>query len=244
MKLKIIIPSRKRADVLRNNSIKLFPKATIAVDKSEEKEYHAAFPKNEIVTHSGLTGLVQIRQWALDNFEGVLMMVDDDIKGMFSLVGQRYRRITDPEDIRQIVENTAQCAVDAGAGIFGFSQTGGDIRKVNVFDFIRLNGWIGCVIGFTDRSIKYDTRFRLHGDMDASMQSLLQHRIIWQDSRFAFANDGIFRWRGGNAEYRSKEVDDKELELLLEKWGKHLSVVNLKGIKRIKLSVLRRTRIY
>lgn len=236
MNVRVIIPSRKRADTLAKGTINLFPDATVCVGESEVPEYRKV-TKNLLVHGDEVVGLGILRQWILDHVDDeVIVMPDDDIHALYSFVGVRTRRITDPADVMRVLENAAMCAKAAGARVFGFNQ--GDIRKFEPQKPFSFNSWVGGLIGIIGRDLKYDPFCRLHDDVDLCLQSLMKHRIIWQDLRFKFANK-IFAGGGGNAISRSKEQHEKEIAYLKRKWGAHLQVRPAKTTIRLVVNVAR-----
>lgn len=236
MRIKVIIPSRKRADRIGHGSLSLFPDATVCVGESEVPEY-SKLTKNLLVHGDEVVGLGILRQWILDHVEEeVVVMPDDDIASLYSFVGTTTRRITNPADVMRVIENAAVCAEAAGARVFGFNQ--GDIRKFEPQKPFSFNSWVGGLIGIIGRELKYDPVLRLHDDVDLCLQSLQKHRIIWQDLRFKFANK-IFAGAGGNSISRSKEQHEKEIAYMKRKWGAHLQVRPAKTTIRLVVNVPR-----
>jgi hypothetical protein len=234
MHCRIIIPSRQRADTLTQKALRLFPDATICVHKREAAAYRRVVPADQLLLHN-VEGLGIIRQWILDHVpDEVVVMADDDISMLYSLAGVRARRLDDPLAARQLLETTAACAKAAGARIFGFNQ--GDIRKFLPQKPFSFNTWVGGLIGIIGRELRYDPRLRLHDDVDLCLQSLLQHRILWQDQRFLFSHVR-FTGAGGNAASRSQAQHDEEIAYLRRKWGAHLTIQPTKTTVRLVLHV-------
>lgn len=244
--LRVVIPSRQRAQLLVENALRLFPYATVTVAESELDEYRAVLPadllaEGRLVPHpDSVTGIAPIRQWCLDNFdEEALVFADDDTYRVQSLVGIVPVPITDVGDILQILENTATVAAGVGAPVFGFDQSF-DVRKFSPFKPFSFNAWSGGVIGMVGRSIRYDPGLRLRADIDYCLQALLspQHRVTFQDSRFSFMHRR-FGVTGGNAINRSEERNRQEIAYLERKWGQWLRVKQAKSTTRLIVEVPR-----
>ena len=90
--MKIIIPTRGRADVIGDKALCLFPDATLCVGEDEVDAYGAvsdrpcsAKPlrgaKHELLVHPGnVVGIGPLRQWVLDHVDDpCVVMVDDDV---------------------------------------------------------------------------------------------------------------------------------------------------------------------
>lgn len=125
--IRVLIISRGRYDTISTTSL-LPDEVEVLVPESEKKLYEANI-KNPILTiPDDQIGLGMVRNWVLDHFkEEIIVMVDDDISCMYNLQGKLSRRINDPEEMMQVILNTAVMAYDSGAKVFGYSQT--DIRK-------------------------------------------------------------------------------------------------------------------
>ena len=236
MTLRVVIPSRSRADMLAECSLKIFPQATVCVEESEAEAYSRL--TSNLLLHPPLPSLAAIRNWILDNVpDRVVLQADDDIERVISYVGVRSKSYTDPSEIMQIVENCAEVAQGFGCYLFGFNQTF-DPKTFRPQDPFRLNGWVGSVVGFLGRSpsVRADPKLKLRGDIELSMRSLLKQRVIFVDSRFHFVVGGRFTNRGGNASNRSEIRERAELSALTKRWGRFISfgVRSGFGAKRIK----------
>lgn len=233
--VRVVIPSRRRIDVVRERSLRWFPDATVCVAQSEAGAYREKM--SNVVAHpDAVVGMGPLRQWILDNFSDErLLMADDDIYACYSVTRERKLSIDRPDDVRAVVECAAECAAGVGARIFGFSQAW-DVRKFLPQKPVNLCGWVGGVVGFIGREVRYDQGLLLRADVDACLNSLLRHRIIYQDLRFSFAHKR-FSGTGGNAAVRSEGQHQRELSYLLKKWGRHLEVRRTKTAVRLILNV-------
>ena len=219
--MRVIIPSRKRVNILKRDALAIFPYATVVVAESEKNDYSFC---TDLVTHpDDVSGIAPIRQWCLDKFDDELILfVDDDVQMVVSLVGYRPTRYSDPGDIAKIVSNAANVCRDLNLAIFGFNQSW-DIRKFNPLKPIKLNSWVGGVIGFCGRGVRYDTRLKMRADVDVCMQSLLKQRIVYTEDRFSFIQTR-FALAGGNAVNRSESREKEELGKLMSKWGGYVKI--------------------
>lgn len=240
--MRVAIPSRGRANSISKNTLSVFPDALVCVAESEADAYRAV--SDNVITHpDDVSGMGPLRQWMLDNLEGDLFMVDDDVDGMFSMMGAAgWRRITDPRVALAHVENTALCAREAGAHVFGCNQ-GRDARVFRPTKPISLTGWVGGAIGVIgrDRDLRYEPSLLLRADIDYCLQSLRKHRIIWQDARFSFSQIR-FTGSGGNAINRSGDQHAREIAYLQRKWGAHLQVKHTRDTVRLVVKVTRTSR--
>ncbi len=226
---RVVIPSKHRADSIGTHALRLFPDATVCIDEREQADYAGVTPN--LLLHPPLPTLASIRNWILDNVpDEIVVQVDDDVVRVFSMVGYRLRSYAKPDEIGRIIENAALIAHGIGARLFGFSQSG-DVKAFKPQDPIRFNSWIGSVVGVVGRDIRWDSGLTLRGDIDASLKSLLKHRIIYQDTRFYFETGRRFLNKGGNAVNRSEERERKELEYLKRTWGGYIRFGVRHGLK-------------
>jgi len=237
--LAIICISRRRADTIGKYTLALAPFATVCIGADEVRAYQGVSSASLLTHPKDVVGIGPLRQWVLDHVPSrAVIMLDDDISKVYSLVGDFAKRISDPLDVLAILQQTAIVAEGVGARIFGFNQAW-DVRKYHPLAPFSLNAWVGGVIGFIGRDIHFDQRLKLRADIDACLQSLRAHRIVWQDSRFAFEHKR-FAGKGGNSAVRSHDQHERELAILREKWGAHLQVREGKTAVRLTIHVDRR----
>ena len=224
-----MIPSKGRADSIGRHTLALFPDATVYVDEAERDTYAEVVNGANLETHPGLVGLTAIRNSLIDrqDKDEVLVCVDDDIYQLRSVVGWLTRRFREPEVATQVLEQAAQCALDLGCGLFGFNQSPNPLYFKPTRPW-RLDRWIGSLVGYCPGAgLRYDERFRLHGDIDLCLQSLLKHRVIWCDDRWSFY-PGRLKNKGGSSHLRTAELELAELQLLKEKWGQYVAFSTVK----------------
>lgn len=235
--MKIIIPTRNRADIIRDKALRLFPDATLCIGEDETDAY-AKVSDNLLVHPPEVVGIGPLRQWVLDHVEDpCVVMVDDDVTHVYSQVGFHKRRIEDADTARAIVERTAILAADAGVRVFGFNQAARPLSYAN-FRPLSLDTWVGGVVGIIGRELRYDTRLLLRADIDFCLQSLLRDRIVLVDGRYSFIHTR-FAGGGGNAANRSSERHAHEIAYLRRKWGPYLDVKQAKGTTRLVVKVSR-----
>jgi len=179
--MKVVIPSRRRADTIGKHSLVLFPAATVCIEDSEEEDYAAVVPRKQLLLHPPLRSLPAIRQWILDNTEDeTVFMVDDDIKAFHLPAGLVRKNISRPGRDRQ--GRRQHLPVRQGRGgppvrLLADPQSGSTTMANPASSSI---GGFGSAFGVIGREIRYDPAIRFHDDMDIVLQSLLKHRIVWQ----------------------------------------------------------------
>lgn len=224
--MKVVVPSKGRSDVIHKNTLALLPSATVVVAKEEEDDYRQI--TDNILVHpgasEGIVGIGAIRQWILDNVEDeIVVQVDDDIRLAYTQTGIRKRRVVDEESILNIFHQTAIMAKEMGTCVFGYTQNSGRPQAYKPMAPIKLVGWVGAIVGFVGRSVRYDTELRLRADIDFCLKVLLKHRIVCIDERYDFVHVR-FAGSGSNAANRSAERTNQEIAKLQNRWGKYLTV--------------------
>jgi hypothetical protein len=224
--VKIVVPSRKRADTIAEHTLSVFPDAYVLVAEEEEKDYAkvSKIRQGHLLTHPNLPNLAAIYNHILDEIlplDDAVAICGDDTLQFHALIGWAPRRIRDPQQAMSVVRNAAQCAKDAGAKLFGFGANPNPICYEPCRP-IKLSRWIGSPFGMLHGiDIRFDERLALMQDVDFCLQSLLKHRIIWCDSRFATTGIALNN-AGGNAHLRSEAAYEKERRLLKQKWGPYI----------------------
>jgi hypothetical protein len=220
--VKVVIPSRRRSDTIREHTLSVFPDAYVLVDEIEADDYEPVVKSGRLLTHPSLTPLGPIQNWIIDNVsdpEGVAI-VDDDTISSWCMVGWSPRRL-DPKSTMVALRNAAQCAQDAGCGLFGWAANPNPIIYEPTRP-LKLSRWLGKPLGFAPgHGLRFDERLTLMEDVDLCLQSLQKHRIIWCDARFATAGVALTN-SGGSAHLRSDEAFARERAILKEKWGPYI----------------------
>ena len=221
--------------MIRKATLRLVPDATVCVGASERDTYRKV-TRRLLVHPDEVVGIGPLRQWILDNVpERTVVMADDDIQCVYSIVGFYKERLDDPHAAQAILERTAILAEDAGVAVVGFNQAW-DVRKYNPFKPFGFSSWVGGVIGIIGRDLRYDTGLLLRADIDYCLQSLLRHRIILVEQRYWFVHMR-FGGSGGNAALRSEERHKKEILYLRRKWGRYVAVRPVKTSIRLIVNV-------
>lgn len=234
--IRILILSRSRSESISTH--KVLPEyIEILVPTSEEALYRQKVRNPILTIPDEIKGLGKVRNWVLKHFkEETIIMVDDDIRNCYCLTHEFTRKITDGNEVVQILINTAVMAKDIGARVFGFAQT--DIRKYNGCDPFNLNTWIGGVIGVIGR--KYDFRNdKFKVDVDYCLQNLLVERIVFQNTMYTFPQMRDNN-KGGNSAFRTEDDYNKSVQSLSDKWGDSIKIKWHNSQIKISLNVPRR----
>lgn len=217
LNIMVVILSRGRPNLITTH--KIAPFATLVVPESQVDQYkYLNMPIVPIPDK--YEGLGPVRNWVADNFtEHAIVMMDDDIVKLWCNVGMLGTEITDPQYVFTILETAAMCASDLGTSCFGFSQTW-DVRQYNASKPFSLCDWFGGVFGMIGRRHRFLSCNKLKVDVDYCLETIQAERRVWRDNRYSFKqyrNNMV----GGNSEFRSEAMVERELTLLKNKWGKY-----------------------
>jgi hypothetical protein len=225
-------------------SHKLFPSATLLVPESQLEQYaHIALEKATVP--DAVAGISSLRNWVLKRFtEDAVIMLDDDISACVCMVSLRCRKLSVPETM-QMLTNTAWCARGAGARLFGWHQRS-DPRLLQRNDPFGVNHWVGGAVGVVrdaDGGVpKWDELLKCKCDIDATLQELLDNRLVWNEARFCFVQERD-KNLGGNSIFRSAERIATEKRHLKRKWKAHIDFGDYKSQERVAMNAPRRQSI-
>jgi len=222
-------------------SHRLFPSATLVVPESELEAY-AGIPLPKTSVPDSLAGISLLRNKLLTMFsEDAVVMLDDDISACVCMVSLRCRKLS-PEETLAMIANTAFCARGAGARLFGWHQRS-DPRLLQRNDPFGVNHWVGGAVGVVRDEKggvpKWDELLRCKCDIDASLQELLDNRLVWNEARFCFVQERD-KNLGGNSLFRSAERIAAEKRHLKRKWKAHIRFENYKSQERVAIDAPRR----
>jgi len=237
--LRLVVLSRGRGRSITSH--RLFPTATLLVPAGEAADYaHTGLAIETIPDAIG--GISAVRNWTLRRFtEDAVVMLDDDITACVCMVSLRCRRLS-PEETLAMLENSAWCARGAGARLFGWHQRS-DPRLLQRNDPFGVHHWVGGAVGVVrgpDGSApRWDELLKCKCDIDATLQELLDNRLVWNEARFCFVQERD-KNLGGNSLFRSAERIAAEKRHLKRKWQAHIRFENYKSQDRVAIDAPRR----
>ena len=221
---RIVVPSRKRPFNMERIQT-LFPTASICVDEREEETYLEYVDQSKLILHPAFDGYDRVMNWMFENIEcDTLVEIDDDVTHAVANFPKK-RRISRPDDLLQIVENSYQAIVDLDLTCFCFCRT------MNFMAVDMINEPIAAVsdvcVCMGVRKAAKARRFEVaafgaRADIDWSLRTLLEDRAVYCDRRFYFANGRTFSGRGGIVGLVSDEAFDGLTKTLKERWGSYL----------------------
>lgn len=230
-KIKIVIPSHKRANVMTTH--KLVNDPIICVEQRQVDEYKRFNPGYEIVAHpNSVVGMAAKRQWMYHHFKDLWMLDDDTTKFLRTYVETNDYEI--PKDvISKVLQDIYQLALDLNIYLFGITKNPRPIQY-NAHEPIDLTGIIcgGC-FGIRDpkkSKLYFSQDLYCYNDFFVSLLNAYHNRMCLIDRRFAFVSTTGFKAKGGNAEFRKADVREQDYKMMKRMFGE---AVDIKGNRKI-----------
>jgi glycosyltransferase involved in cell wall biosynthesis len=224
MHYEIVVPSRGRPQNARV-LLALMPTAFICVDEREADDYRATVPPGQLLVHPPSTGAPAARNWIFQNTTApCLIQCDDDLVGIRSNVGSK-RFITDPDEVMAIIENQVTCCADLGLTTFCWSRTANTtVIRPDERPFVPTQQVYGCwgVMGKARHRL-YDETLKSRADLDWTMRTLLEDRIVLADVRYYFDFGRSFSGSGGQSGLVTPEDFKRSTEIVAKRWGTSIS---------------------
>lgn len=225
----IVIPSAGRADAVLTK----IAGAILYVPKKEAAAYREHNPDVEIITHGPLKNLAAKRQAIYEKW-GEVFMVDDDIKfvSRLHLPGNNRKEHLNPEEIRTLVQVTAENARSAWCYLFGFSNHPNakhyyPHKPISLTSYINASAF-GLLrsdkLYFTDRTTAAESHW-------INLLNAYMHRKSWCDTRYCFAQapGSTFFRPGGQTQHRTLETELADTLFLRRMFGQAIQIKRTRG---------------
>lgn len=221
----VVVPSMGRAD--RVSTKDCIANIILCVPEAEYEEYKKHNSDCEIVTHpDDVKGLPATRQWIHEHYPNVFM-VDDDIQYMNRLYVEKGETAhLTKEEAYDVIQYVGNCAKLAGCYLFGLSK---EVNPLSYKEFkpIELTGIINGDIGILEGSKLYFHKDAIvTEDYWISGLNAYYHRKAWIDKRFVCQAKATFGNKGGNANFRTMEQEEKDTLFMRKMFG---NAITLKG---------------
>lgn len=193
------------------------------VQEQEYEAYRSSLQGTSatIVTHPNLVGLSVTLNWILDNVrapeDDCIVVMDDDVVGLYPLMELPLRKITDPDHCLEVLASSYQLARELGSAVWGYQISLNPMRRDTQEPF-RLRGWASnCAMGIIDPELRFDERLTVALDKDICLRSIERTGFALIDLRYRF--DAPYNQAGGMSATRTLERTRQSARILQEKWG-------------------------
>lgn len=228
IKVKVVIPTHKRADTITTHLI--VANAFICVAESQLPAYKERHPAEKYLVHPDtVVGLAAKRQWIYEKC-GHVFMLDDDITGIQRLYEDEAKKVRDmgPETAYEIIQYAGNMCHMIGKYFFGFSKNPNP-AMYRAMSPIKLSGYVnGCAFGLLAGSgLRWNPAVVAVEDYFISGMNAHKHRMAFIDHRFCFVQKDTFKGLGGLSEHRTTETEKEDTDLLIKFFG---SAIEKKGL--------------
>lgn len=204
--VRIVTPSKGRAaNVLTK---KLVEDLILVVPEREVAEYEKHNPECQVIAEpKHVRGITASRQFIIDTFENVFMIDDDivSIRRNWVEKGEEYQ-VTDPDEVRDVIQRAADIADDLNAKMFGFANLRDPLHYVS-HSPVSFTGYLNAsYTGYLDgHNLAYDVSYPEGEDHYMSCLNVYRNRYMFIDHRYSFVTQGNFSAEGGCNLDRTKE---------------------------------------
>lgn len=223
LKIVIACPSYKRPKV---ETLDYIPWCRVYVDEAEYPAYVKANPKGaDIVScKKGIQGnLCRIRNHIIreeleKNGADVLLIIDDDMRGIFYFEHNEAHKL-ETDQVVDFIAKYSICAKELGAYFWGVNVNADKqcYREYTPFSTVSyIGGPFQCFLKGND--CYYDEALPLKEDYDMTLQQLNKHRVALRVNKFYYQVKQAEN-EGGCATYRNFDREKSQLMALRRKWG-------------------------
>lgn len=223
MNISVCVPSYKRPDGVK--TLEYLPFAKIYVDESEAEAYQNANPDATIVScEKGIQGnLCRIRNHILDtefaNGADVVLLLDDDLKGVYRYENNLPARLIRTEDFLEFLAHHSLLCSEFGFYFWGMNVNPDkqNYREYTPFSTVSyIGGPFQCHLKGSE--IRYDENLFLKEDYDITIQHCNKYRGCLRLNAYHYqAKQSVNA--GGQANFRNRDVEEAQNQLLEKKWG-------------------------
>lgn len=199
----------------------------MAVHRDEVEEYEEKEGGEIWVLPDETKGnMAKVRNWILEQGwkkDKWLLMMDDDVRGVYYFERKDRRSFRDEEDFEGWVCNGFEMTEDLGAKLWGvnLSDDRRFYRETTPFSLISVV--LGTFCGVLPNPLRYDERIYLKEDYDYALQHLQRYHKILRFNKFFYVAEHK-DMSGGVTSVRSMEKEREHMKRLQRKWGKIVRV--------------------
>jgi len=225
----ILIPSKGRPEMCKG-TLNLFPDMScLYVHESEADDYKKKNPNAVIVTHKRTKGYGSVINSAikLAQRSGLkyMMVIDDDMTVVQSLVGNRQRNLKYEKRYMAVV-NAVQVMEDIGCYLYLFSTCSNIIKYPQHLPYkVGFSLPQGVYVLNTKKiGIKYSENHHYYEDFDFCMKYLLRHRYYIIENRLLMTGTNVDSLtEGGCNSFRTQENEKESRKWIKDKWKSHVN---------------------
>lgn len=222
--MKIAIPSKNRPEVITYGLFeKIYPgRVFIFVNDNFQKDLYLEYNPAYKIVVTNREGIQKNRNFILDYFkdENQILMLDDDIGGVYKLLIKKLKRLNN-EEIKEFIEYAFNLTQKYNAKLWGIYPIKNPFfmnHKIQTRGFI-----IGSFSGHIKNKLRFDVGLELKEDYDYTIKHLIKYgRVIRFDN--VTAQIKHYTNKGGCVETRkmNKHLEKECCNKLLKKYPNFL----------------------
>ena len=230
MGLSIVIPTYKRWDRLAGKDY--FRTARYVLPESQKKEYEKVLSKDRmiVIKDEDDGSVAKKRNWILKNIERLILMIDDDVKGlvmtegMHKVEGKEHSKATGKimlnwDQAERVIIEGFNLASQLECVLWGINVNTDERNYQQYKPFSLTQMVLGPFQGHLDHSLLFDERMGTKEDYDMSLQALNKYRKILRFNKFAYdCEHGINK--GGIVAMRTMEKEMQDCRAIERKWSR------------------------
>ena len=229
MNISINCPSYKRPIV---ETLDYLPFCKVWVDGSEYEEYKKKnIGANIIMCDDGIQGNVcRVRNYILktefDNEYDVVLIIDDDMKGVYYFEGKDEfayeKHLVERDMFFEFVEKFSVICMDIGAKLWGININS-DSQSYRQYSPFSTVSYIGAPFQCFMKGNRcwYDEELPLKEDYDMTLQQLNTERVVLRVNKYHYSVKQS-KQAGGCSTYRNYQREEEQIGLLVKKWGSNI----------------------
>ena len=205
-----------------------YSEAIYVVRESDADDYINNGHKCWVVPDSAQGSVCRIRNYILDNApEEKIVLMDDDISGIGKWERQ-IERVLNEDEFYQFCEIGFIMAEDLGVKYWGMNllMDKGAYREYTPFSLKSVI--LGPFQAFNNLDLRYDENLPLKEDYDLSLQVLNKYRKTLRFNAYHYIAKQHTNL-GGCADYRTREREKEQMDLLIKKWGSDIVKIDEKS---------------
>lgn len=220
-----------------------YPFVKLIVKESEANDYIKNGNEIIICPNEAQGNIAKIRNYIIDKYLNdfdAIVIIDDDCKGLGYWQKQKYK-IFESDELQEFFESMYILTKEFNYKLFGFNCVidKGAYREHTPFS---TNKFIGAPCGMIlkGNECRYDEDIPLKEDYDFTLQNLKKYKGALR-ANFASYDVKQAEQKGGCANMRNLQEEEKQFNLLQKKWGTKIIQKDNKSKRKFDFNPIIRT---
>lgn len=217
--INVVIPSYKRAGIIKDNS-EYFYMAKYVIPESQKEDYLKVLDESRLIVISdecdGSIG--KKRNWILENVERPFIMIDDDVKGLVLFEKNKLIKVS-KDNLEEIFEMLVEMVGEFGCKMGGLAPIPDLGLYREYLPFSLKSMVLGPFTIHLEHDLKYDDYMGSKDDYDMCLQQLNKYRKVFRFNKMSYIDADADKKSGGIVSYRSMDKEIEWCNRIMKKWG-------------------------